>query len=209
MELRNIEGGNICQTDIRTAGHVTELTLCGKVHCHPKKVTSSSPNIFYNKEREKVSKLWALSLVLMSCLPSPLALYLASTPCHMSGGKSLFSFSQSVQKYQTKVWASSLGQYRLMIHQWASLSTAAQDCFSLAHCKLIFFCVHVSAGFRFSFSFIALCFFSWELSWWASFKSHANYRLVYIFRFLQVLFAMWFHNLLFHLLDVEKDKTCY
>lgn len=80
-----------------------------------------------------------------------LALYLASTPSHMSGGKSLFSFSQSVQKYQTKVWASSLGQYRLMIHQWASLSTAAQDCFSLAHCKLIFFCVHVSAGFRFSF----------------------------------------------------------
>lgn len=109
----------------------------------------------------------------------------------------------------TKVWASSLGQYRLMIHQWASLSTAAQDCFSLAHCKLIFFCVHVSAGFRFSFSFIALCFFSWELSWWTSFKSHANYRLVYIFRFLQVLFAMWFHNFLFHLLDVEKDKTCY
>lgn len=74
-----------------------------------------------------------------------------STPYHMSGGKSLFSFSQLVQKYQTKVWASSLGQYRLMIHQWASLSSAAQDCFSLAHCKLIFFCVHVSAGFRFSF----------------------------------------------------------
>lgn len=48
MELRNIEGGNICQTDIRTVERCI-VTL--------KKVTSSSPNIFYNKEREQVSKL--------------------------------------------------------------------------------------------------------------------------------------------------------
>lgn len=33
MELRNIEGGNICQTDIRTAGHVTELTLYSVEKC--------------------------------------------------------------------------------------------------------------------------------------------------------------------------------
>lgn len=33
MELRNIEGENICQTDIRTAGHVTELTLYSVERC--------------------------------------------------------------------------------------------------------------------------------------------------------------------------------
>lgn len=33
MELRIIEGGNICQTDIRTTGHVTELTLYSVERC--------------------------------------------------------------------------------------------------------------------------------------------------------------------------------